>query len=128
MRSDEQLRFSSLVTNATSICEIMQNPEAFTGRRLKVHGIYIQDPHQRHLEDEQCPQWELNVSGSFNTEDNKAAAKIVHQAARVNPLVRIPVVYAAIFSAEVRVSGCTKRECYSYWLRDSQLLAASPQR
>jgi hypothetical protein len=110
---------------AKSVCEVMAGPNSYASRRIVIKGIYFQEPHQRLLYDEDCPQWDFSVSHSSEGGSRRAEA-VVERFRKKHPTVRIPVVYSGIVTANVVVSGCTRPDCYRYSLEESKLLAASP--
>lgn len=120
-----ELDFSSAQAGAKSICEVMADPSSHAGRRIVLKGIYFQEPHQRLLYDEACPQWDFRVSHASEGGAPRAEA-IVRRFRKKHPTVRIPVVYSGIVTANVVVLGCAAPGCVRYSLEDSKLLAASP--
>jgi hypothetical protein len=120
-------RFSSLEVQAKTLCEVMENPSAYAGRRVVMKGDYIQDPHHRMLYDPHCPEWDFRVSESFTLEGDRAAERLVDRARKKRARVDIPVVYAGTFTVAPFLIGCPDRDCQHYSLEDAQLLAASPR-
>jgi hypothetical protein len=120
-------RFSSLQLEAKTLCEVMDDPSRYAGRRVVMKGLYLQDPHHRRLYDAHCPEWDFSVSESFDVAGDPAAERLVKRGAKKDPTVSIPVVYVGTFTMGPFLIGCSERDCFHYSLEDSQLLAASPR-
>ena len=118
-------RFSSLQLEAKTLCEVMEDPGRYAGRRVVMKGIYVQELHQRVLYDPNCREWDFRVSESLTAANDAAAARMVRQAAKTDPTVSIPVVYEGTFTMSHFLLDCTERNCYRYSLTDARLLAAS---
>src|SRR3954468_13760546 len=114
---DEPLqRFSSLQLEAQTLCEVMEDPSRYAGRRIVMKGIYVQELHQRVLYDPNCREWDFRVSHSLTADSDRAAERMVKQAAKKDPTVSIPVVYYGIFTVSHFLLDCTERDCYHYSL------------
>jgi hypothetical protein len=127
MHTEKETSFLSLQAQAKSICEIMENPPLYAGRRLVIKGIYFVEPHQRMLYDEDCPDVGLRVSHSSKLRGDAKARAIIEKFRKKHPTVRVPVIYSGILSGRQVVQGCSQTSCYSYWVQDAELLAASPR-
>lgn len=120
-------RFSALQLEAKTLCELMEDPDRYAGQRVVMKGRYVQEVHQRVLYDAHCPDWEFRVSHALAVKSDRAAARMVEQAAKKKPIVDIPVVYVGTFTVKPFIVGCSARNCQHYSLEDAQLLAASPR-
>jgi hypothetical protein len=120
-------RFSSLQLQAKTLCEVMEDPGRYAGRRVVMKGMYVQEPHQRVLYDPNCREWDFRVSESMTVGGDAAAKRMVKEAARKDPTVSIPVVYDGTFTMSHFLLDCSERNCYRYSLTDARLLAASPR-
>jgi hypothetical protein len=120
-------RYSSLVMQAKTLCEVMENPRAYAGRRVVMKGNYVQDPHHRMLYDANCPNWDFRVSQSLTVKGDRAAERVVEQARKKKFIVDIPVVYVGTFTISPFIMTCSELTCFRYSLEDAQLLAAPPR-
>ena len=120
-------RFSSLELEAKTLCEVMESPSVYAGRRVVMKGVYVEDAHHRTLYDPHCSEWDFSVSESFTLEGDRTAERLVKQARRKRAVVDIPVVYVGTFTVSPFLIGCSERNCQHYSLEDAQLLAASPR-
>jgi hypothetical protein len=119
--------FSSLEPQAKTLCEVMENPQAYAGRRVLMKGDYVEDPHHRTLDDRRCPDWDFRVSESFTVDGDRTAQRLVRQARKKRVTVDIPVIYVGTFTVKPFIIGCSERNCQHYSLEEAQLLAASPR-
>jgi hypothetical protein len=121
------VRFLSTQEEASTICEVMTDWRSYVGMRIIIRGVYFQEPHQRLLVDDDCPQWQLRVSHSEQIRSESRAVAIIKMFSKKDSTVRVPVIYSAVFTARPIIADCANPSCYIYTLENSQLLAAYPQ-
>lgn len=115
---------SSPAAGATTVCEVMAQPDAYVGRQVTVRGLYAQGPHGRLLHDRSCPEWDFKVSLSLRADGDPAAERLVRRAFREKPAESIPVIISGTLSARAVITGCTRPSCREYSLQDARILAA----
>lgn len=123
----ESSKFLPMKEKATTICEVMTDWSSYIGKRIIIRGVYFQEPHQRLLVDDDCPQWQLRVSHSEQLRSESRAVDIIKMFSRKDSTVKVPVIYSAVFAANPIIVDCVNPSCYRYALEDSQLLAAYPR-
>jgi hypothetical protein len=120
--------FLVLRESSKSVCEVMNEPGRYVGRRILIRGIYFREPHRRLIYDDNCPKLDLSVSRSARESGNRIAERLVRRSFKIKPTGMIPVVYSAVLTSKVIDSRCSKPSCHEYSLQDARLLAAYPPR
>jgi hypothetical protein len=120
-------KLATLQREAKTLCELMEDPGRYAGRRVMIKAIYVRAPHHPALDDPDCPQSDFSISHSLTADNDPAAQRTLQRAMRKSPTVGVPVVYVGTFKVEPFITTCTERSCYHYSLENAQLLAASPR-
>jgi len=105
---------------AVPFCRMMAEKDQYLDREILVSGIYISTPHGGQLFGD-CDTSAIELRGSLNLPDDRAAWRVISRASKQVRGARIPIVLKGVLKAW---SGPGITTSSPYWLERVQMLAA----
>lgn len=114
---------SSLFSQATPICALLEQPQNLVGHSVLVSGFYASTPHGRIFFDPNCDRGELPLLREGSGKDDARADLLLRRALTRKKNANVPVVYYGRFVKKAFFT-CSQGFCSKYQLEEAVLVAA----